>query len=119
MKHISYEGFNEKVITFNCTNEVTAGAPVRFSDDDTVTVSGEGEEFIGVALSARDGLAAVQLCGTVELPFAGTQPVCGFNLLFAGEDGAIAVCDDDGDTAARRLLVLAVDTVNETCVVLL
>ena len=64
---VSFHGYNENVLTFECTGDVHSGSLVTMDSSQKVRVADDGECFIGVALSVRDGFAAVQLQGYFEL----------------------------------------------------
>ena len=61
MSRISFEGIEEVAATFACGEGVKAGQVVKLTGDGTVGPCGDGERFCGVALSAGEGFAAVQL----------------------------------------------------------
>lgn len=64
---ISFHGYNENVLTFECTGDVQRGSLVTMDSSQKVRVAKDGECFLGVALGVRDGFAAVQLQGYCEL----------------------------------------------------
>ena len=70
---ISFEGIGEVVATFACGEGVAAGQVVKVTEDGTVGPCTDGEKFCGVALSAEDGYAAVQLGGGVPGPGGGLR----------------------------------------------
>lgn len=99
---ISFIGYKENVITFECESTVTAGKLVKMSASGKVANAAANDGFIGVALSVRDGYAAVQLDGYVEMPKSGTINV-GYNKLVAASSGVktsesgidrLVVCSD-------------------------
>lgn len=98
---IRFNGFNENVVTFLCDSTAAAGKVVRMKENGTVTACAAGENFIGVCLSVRDGYAAVQLSGYVELPVSGSGVSAGYCTLTAAESGAVK-----GAQAGREYLVL-------------
>ena len=71
MSKISFEGIGETVATFACGESVAAGQVVKVSDGGKVDVCSAGERPCGVALSAEDGYAAVQLGGLASVPISG------------------------------------------------
>ena len=67
--NVNFSGYNENVVTFETDDSaVIMGAPVKMTGSDTVGVCSESDEFCGVALNVRNGYAAVQLSGYIELP---------------------------------------------------
>ena len=60
-----YTGFGENVLTFKCTENTAAGDLVIISDNDTVSPAVSGQEFFGVAVSVRNGIATVATEGFI------------------------------------------------------
>lgn len=71
MSKISFEGIGEVAATFSCTEQVKAGAVVKVSGDCTVDACTAGNRFCGVAISAEDGCAAVQVGGFATVQVSG------------------------------------------------
>ncbi len=109
-----YKGFNENVCTFKASGNIAAGQPVTLCDNCTVLASLENTEFHGVAVSYRNGAAAVQLTGYVELPYSGTAPGIGTTALVADGNGGVMMGE-----AGKKVLVISVDTVSETVGIIL
>ena len=86
---ISFIGYKENVITFECESTVAAGKLVKMSASGKVANAAANDSFIGVALSVSEGYAAVQLDGYVEQPKSGTVNV-GYNKLVAASSGVTA-----------------------------
>lgn len=107
---ISFNGFDEKVLTFNGTG-VTEGALVTLKDSAMVENSANSEEFIGVCVGCvNDSYVTVQVSGYMELKYSGEAPKLGYTALVAnGTDGVKA--SSSGKNVCR---VLKVDTVNST-----
>ena len=110
----SFKGIGELIVTFAVDDdaELTAGIPVKLSDNGTVIECDEGDDFIGIVTSVRGGCAAVQIEGTAEVECSGTAPDVGYVCLAADGEGGVAdgtgAGDDDADIG-REYLVLAVD----------
>ena len=83
---INFTGYQENVLTFECTSTVNAGDLVTMSASGKVTKASADSAFIGVCLSVRDDYAAVQLSGYVETAKSGTVNV-GYNKLVAAASG--------------------------------
>lgn len=67
--NINFSGYNENVVTFEIEkSDVVMGTPVKMSKSGTVTACKAGDDFIGVAVNVRNGYAAVQLTGYIEMP---------------------------------------------------
>ena len=103
---ISFEGIGEVVATFACGEDVAAGQVVKVTEDGTVGTCSANDKFCGVALSAEDGYAAVQLAGLVKVPVADSSVTLGWVKLAA--DGSGGVKKDD--TNGREHLVVRVET---------
>lgn len=103
---ISFEGIGEVVATFACGEGVAAGQVVKVTEDGTVGACSASERFCGVALSAEDGYAAVQLGGLVKVPASGGSITAGWCKLSA--DGTGGVKKDD--SAGVEHLVVRVET---------
>ena len=83
---ISFNGYKENVLTFECESTVAAGKLVKMSASGKVANASADDDFIGVAVSVRDGYAAVQLDGYVETAKTGTVNV-GYNKLVVAASG--------------------------------
>lgn len=66
--NVDFKGYGENVATFIAANGVAEGSIVKITDDFKVTNAASGDDFIGVCVGIRNGYAAVQLSGYVELP---------------------------------------------------
>lgn len=102
---ISLSGYNEAVATLICGENAKKGDIVKISENYTVAPCAAGNDFAGVILSASEGRAAVQLGGSVTLPYSGTAPALGYTAVSADGAGGIKA-----DTAGRKMLIFAVDT---------
>ena len=108
---ISYEGYNNKQLTFKAGEAVTENIPVKLSSNDTVGVCSDGDEFAGVAAQVRNGLAAVQMSGAVTLPYTGdTAPTVGYVSLAADGEGGVTVPVSGG----KKVLAISVNTTAHT-----
>lgn len=66
---INFSGYNENVVTFAISDSnVTMGTPVKMLSSGTVAKCESDEQMIGVAVNVRNGYAAVQLTGYIEMP---------------------------------------------------
>lgn len=102
--NVSFNGIGELTATFQVSGQVEAGKPVKVSANGTVAPCGTaGDIPVGVALSVRNGYAAVQLKGYVRLP-AATGLTAGWKTISLTKDGAVQT----GETG-RDLLVVDVN----------
>ncbi len=89
--NINFSGYNENVVTFEVAGtDVTMGTPVKMSSSATVTKCSDGDNMIGVAVNVRNGYAAVQLTGYIEMPTEDTISV-GYQTLSVNENGTVEV----------------------------
>ncbi len=102
---ISFNGYKENVLTFECESTVTAGKLVKMSASGKVANASADDGFIGVALSVSEGYAAVQLDGYVEAAKSGTVNV-GYNKLVAASDGV-----KTAESGIDRLVIYSDDSV--------
>ena len=103
---ISFEGIGEVVATFACGEGVIAGQVVKVTEDCMVGPCSDGEKFCGVALSAEDGYAAVQLGGLVKVAATGEDIQAGWVKLSADSAGGVK----KDDSAGVEYLVVRVET---------
>lgn len=106
MSKISFEGIGEMVATFACAEDVAAGQVVKITADGTVGTCAAGDKICGVALSAEDGYAAVQMGGLVKVATTGGSITAGWCKLSA--DGSGGMKQDD--SAGTEYLVVRVET---------
>ena len=92
--NVSFSGFNEKSITFTADESVTCGAPVKVSDNGTVTACADGDNFCGVVTDVRSGYATVQMSGYVKMNYSGSVPALGYTSLAAGASGTVCASED-------------------------
>ncbi len=110
MNNISFEGIGEVVATFACGEEVKAGQVVKLTENGTVGPCTDGEPFCGVALSAQDGHAAVQLKGLITLPVTAGSITPGWVKLSADASGGVK----QNDSTGMQYLVVAADSSSVT-----
>lgn len=94
--NVSFNGYDEKVITFACDDTVEMGSLVKLSGNGTVTACSDGDVFIGVVCSVRGGYCGVQTGGYTQVPVSGSVSV-GFQKLSAAGAGKAK-----GNAAAGR-----------------
>lgn len=102
--NISFAGFKENVLTFECTNTVKKGDFVKMSASGKVTKAAANDSFIGVCVGENDGYAAIQLEGYVETVKSGTVSV-GYVKLAAATSGVKAA-----ENGIDRLVVYTDDS---------
>lgn len=77
--------------------------------NDTVAACAAGNDFIGVVVGKRDGLACVQVAGFVTLHYTARRPDRGECALAGDGKGGVAVTEN-----AKKYRVLRVDTAAKT-----
>jgi hypothetical protein len=112
---ISLNGCGENVATFEAESGVTAGMPVKMTDNGTVGACADKDHFCGVAVSVRGGFAAVQLGGYVQVPYSGSAaPMVGYQTLSGTADGKV-----QAEAAGRSILVTDVNSAAQFCGIIL
>ena len=110
---VSFEGIGEMVATFEVSGAVAPGDMVKLSEDGKVSACGVGDEFIGVAVTVREGYAGVQFAGMTQVS-CDEALKCGWKVLVANGKGAVKAA---ADASGREYLVVAVDNTAKTAVV--
>ena len=105
----NFNGFNEKVLTFECESKISAGTPVKMTANGKVAAAVAGDRFIGTCVYTRCGFAAVQVEGYVTLPYTSTAPTINYAKLVADGNGGVKT-----DTNGSEVVVLSVDTTAKT-----
>ena len=96
---VAFDGIGSLAVTFRCSGQVEAGTPVVLSDNETVAAATAGKAPAGVALHQQ---------GYVKLPYTGTAPALGQQVLVA--DGSKGVKTAGSGETGRTCLVVRVDT---------
>ena len=109
---VSFEGIGEMVATFEVSGTVVPGDMVKLDGDGKVSACGDGDEFVGVAVTVREGCAGVQFAGMAQVSCDG-ELTCGWKKLVADGKGGIKTAAASG----REYLVVAVDSTAKTAVV--
>lgn len=111
---VSFEGYGENFATFIADETVKPGQPVEVKANVTVMSAGSGKAFCGIAKSVRNGCAAVQLSGYVQIGYSGTAPGFGYQSVVADGTGKIKA-----GTSDQKVLVVEVDPAAATCGIIL
>ena len=102
--NLNLHGLDKQVVTFKCSSDITSpGQFVKMGGSNSVKLCGSGDEPIGVCLGVRNGYAAVQIRGYVEVKQNGTITV-GYNTISAVTDSIIK---RDYDSPLRVLVLYA------------
>lgn len=117
---VSFEGIGEMVATLPVSGTVERGQTVKLTSQGAACACSAGNDFIGTAVSVRNGFAGVQVAGLVQVAYSGTAPACGWATLEANGSGGVRVSaagTEQTPATGRDYLVLAVDTAAKTAVV--
>ena len=106
----NFNGFDEKVLTFECDTEISAGTPVKSSANGKVSVCAAGDRFIGIALGTRGGYASVLVGGYITLSYTSTAPTTNYTKLVADGNGGVKVDATNG----TEVIAISVDTTEKT-----
>ena len=107
--YLTSKGFGEQVLTMKTSSAMESGTPVKLTGNYTVSAAEKDDAFCGVVLSCRDSLCAVQLHGSVTLPYSGTAPSVGAAVLAADGEGGVTASEE-----GTNVLILSVDSAAET-----
>lgn len=106
--NISFEGINQKAVTFFGESDIVKGQLVKISKNMTVGECSDGEVFAGIAVNnVCDGAVAVVIHGYVTVPYSGSAPSLGYTYVKANGNGGVKTAAD-----GRTVLICDVDTVN-------
>ena len=105
--NFSIKGYGENTATFRTTGLVCTGHTVTMADNLIVSPCEASDDFIGIAISTRDGYAGVQLDGYVMTDYTGTAPSVGYCGLVSDGKGGVRA-----DANGRQRLVVEVDKNN-------
>lgn len=101
--NIEFKGYEENILTFEADASITqAGVPVKMVASGKVGLAANGDIFMGIVTSVRDGYAAVQTKGVATVKKTGNGAY-GFSKMIASEDGTVKT----STTAGREHLLLA------------
>lgn len=108
MMYANFDGLHSEVATFNCDSSVTApGQLVKMIGSGTVGKCTSNDPPAGVVLNVRNGYAAVQIKGFVQIPHDGTLSV-GYRNIAAATDKKLKLNDTTG---VKRLVIESLNNV--------
>ena len=106
----NFNGFNEKVLTFECDTEISAGAPVKITANGKVAACSAGDRFVGICVNTRGGYACVQVEGYVSSAYTGTAPTVNVTKLVSDGNGGVKADATNGG----EVVAVCVDTTAKT-----
>lgn len=96
MMYADFSGLNSEVATFNCNSSVTqSGQLVKLIGSGMVARCASGDNPIGVTVNVRNGYAAVQVRGFVQVPHDGTLSI-GYHNISAADDKTLKLNNTSG-----------------------
>jgi len=101
--NVSYMGYNEAVLTLEADSTLEAGMAVTVKEDGKAHPCLEGDALCGYAVNVREGYAAVQLQGFVNMP-SQEEIAPGMKKLSVNAQGQVFE-----DAQGRECLVLSSD----------
>lgn len=111
---ISYDGLlQHDTISMKQSNLVKdqhEGRLLKVTANDTVGLTVDNDNFIGVCRTVEKGLCGVGLSGVVEIAYTGTAPSLGRARLISNNTGGVKV----GADTDKEYLVVKVDTTAST-----
>ena len=112
--NISFDGINESIVTFNSQGEIKPGALVSVVVDSTVKQAAADESFIGICVSNKNGIAAVQISGfaTIKIKNPG-ETKYGRQFFISDDDGTLKL-DKSSNPLAVPLNVISIDKSSST-----
>ncbi len=108
---INLNGTSNIVTTFYATDDVKEGDIVTLTDNYTVDVAQNGDQFTGICLGVREGIATVQMKGYIKREYSGTAPKVGVKFFAADGEGKVKTVSAG---LGRSAIVVAVDTATST-----
>ncbi|MDD6023683.1 MAG: hypothetical protein PUC06_05515 [Oscillospiraceae bacterium] len=105
---VGFDGIGSMVITVK-DGGVVPGQPCKCSGGKAMEKAAAGEAFQGVCLWQRDDIAGVQVDGFVTMPYTGTAPTVGFDILAADGNGGV-----QKSASGKSRMIVDVDSVLKT-----
>lgn len=106
---VSFNGFNDKALTFMCEEEITKGYPVNITDNYTVSKADTADSFVGICLESDNENAVVQVSGYVKMNYSDAVPALGHNYFVCAADGTV-----QENSKGTPVTVLAVNDADTT-----
>ena len=110
---ISFEGIGQVAATFAAAEGVAAGMAVALTADSTVGMGKAGDAPCGKVLSVKNGMAAVQISGMMQLAYSGTAPTVGMGTVALDGSGKIKTVTSGG----MSCMIVSVNTGDSTAVI--
>ena len=105
---VGFDGIGSMVITVK-DGGVVPGQPCKCSGGKAMEKAAAGEAFQGVCLWQRNDIAGVQVDGFLTMPYTGTAPTVGFDILAADGNGGV-----QKSASGKSRMIVDVDSVLKT-----
>ncbi len=108
----AFDGFENKVLTFEVDEKLEPGCPVKPAAGHKVEAAENGEDFFGIVVDCDGSFAGVCVRGVVEIKCSESQLGPGFEGLVATGDGKVCTGMGitrvilDNDSAAKTVTVM-------------
>lgn len=112
--NISFDGINESVITFFGQGDIKPGDLVSVCQDDTVKKSVENSNFIGICISYKCGIVAVQTTGFATIKVKNLSTTTYGRQYFVADEDATLKLSESTNPAATPLNVISIDKTSST-----
>ena len=109
---ISFEGIGQVAATFAANEGIEAGMAVTLTADSTVGTGKAGNAPCGKVLSIKNGMAAVQISGMMQVGYSGTAPAIGMGTIAVDGSGKIKTTAD-----GMNCMIVSVNTADGTAVI--
>lgn len=106
---VSFNGFNNKALTFAAKGSIERNYPVKISESSTVSQCSDGESFVGFCVDCDGESAVIKMSGYVKTVYTGTKPSLGKTTLTSSADGTVKT-----GSSGTVCTVLAVNTSDST-----
>ena len=110
---VSFNGFNNKALTFLTDEELEQGDLVTLDSEGKLVRAEQGDAFIGMVESCRGGYASVTVTGALTVP-CDTSIEPGYHGISMGANGVVTAMED-----FFCKFVLSVDPYAGTAVILM
>ena len=107
--NVSFNGFNNKALTFKCEGKIEAGYPLNITSKHTVSQANAGDSFVGFCLDSDSKNATVLVSGYVKMNYSGAVPTLGKTYLVCAADGTV-----EENSSGVAVTVLGIDETDTT-----
>jgi len=107
--NISFDGINESIVTFKTDTNIEPGKLVSVVCNDTVKQSTVNNSFIGVCISCKNNLAAIQIGGFATIKMNTVESLEYGRNFFVSDDDASLKLAENTNSAAIPLNVVSID----------